>query len=88
LAEVISAECQQIGSTAVFPQRFFHRRVRQAKPLLHKMDLQHRSQGIRATPPTSYQIARDDQLLEPLSRNHSRHLIQKHRATRLFASQR
>ncbi|MDE1916969.1 MAG: hypothetical protein KGJ57_15975 [Sphingomonadales bacterium] len=46
------------------------------------------NQRIRPTPSARHRIMRYNQLLEPIPRHHSSHLIQKYRTPRLFAGPR
>ena len=67
-------------------QRFFHRRIRVAKPVLHKVNPQHHWQGRRTTATTRLRIDRFNQTFEPRPRHNRVHLRQKLSLTRDLAT--
>jgi len=64
---------------------FFHRRVRQAEPLLQKVDPHHALNPHRAPSAPGLGIVRPNQRAQRAPRNHLLHLFQKSRAPRLLA---
>src|SRR5690606_32418533 len=85
VGDALEAQPGKLAQDRRLVQRFFHRRVAVAKPVLQQMHTQHGHQRIGRTPTFSLRVVRLDQRDQALPRHHLFHLDQEQLLAGLLA---